>query len=412
MASVLQAPEDRRSFEHFEGVHFNRQPATDPAGLRQPATEPDHLLTPDSYDGSGGLSLDAMLNRNANEPNGARDSQHWSSTAYGPEDKTTESSVCVPTNPGTLLHPGSCTPCAFVFRIAEGQVRNRCANGDACGWCHHPSHPRTRGRRKKSRVHPTLQNEETWTEQNAWKEKNGSSEGSTRDSSEKEGTEYEGAKTNRTTGDDRGSGKSNRAVRDDRAKNNRQKNVRDERSKYARSWQQNPANIGQPENVGRERCNTPDFDEQYVQYASPQQQYSQYAAPQYQQPQQIIYTCIPVNVAVPASPADGTTTEWAGYSPAPISPTYVHDWNSQYQPPPDVRQLAAPQPYMMVQMPAPVSPPAFLPAGYAPDQGASQGPDQAFPARQQWASGHGAAAAEQRAPNRNRFENISLERSR
>ena len=69
------------------------------------------------------------------------------------------------------------------------------------------------------------------------------------------------------------------------------------------------------------------------QYSSQQgayPQYSQYAAPQYQQPQQIIYTCIPVNVAVPASPADGTTTEWAGYSPAPISPTYVHDWNSQY----------------------------------------------------------------------------------
>ena len=105
-------------------------------------------------------------------------------------------------------------------------MRNRCTNGDACGWCHHPSHPRTRGRRKKSRVHPTLQNEETWTEQNAWKEKNGSSEGSTRDSSEKEGTEYEGAKTNRTTGDDRGSGKSNRAVRDDRAKNNRQRSLR------------------------------------------------------------------------------------------------------------------------------------------------------------------------------------------
>ena len=37
----------------------------------------------------------------------------------------------------------------------------------------------------------------------------------------------------------------------------------------------------------------------------------------------------------------------------------------RYQPPPDVGQLAAPQPYMMVQMPTPASPPGFFPAGYA-----------------------------------------------
>merc|ERR1719174_973613 len=166
--------------------------------------------------------MNANLNRNANEPNsGARDS-HWSSTACSPEDKTTESSVCVPTNPGTLLHPGSCTPCAFVFRVAEGQVRNRCTNGDACGWCHHPSHPRTRGRRQKSGGAAARQKEENWNDKNG-------SETSTRDSwSDRESkakkearTETDRAKTTRSTRDDRNA-KSNRAAgRDDRAKNNR-----------------------------------------------------------------------------------------------------------------------------------------------------------------------------------------------
>jgi hypothetical protein len=224
-----------------------------------------------------------MLNINANEPY-ARDS-HWKKATLKAHPE-----VCIPTNPGTLLHPGSCTPCAFVFRVAEGQVRNRCTNGDACGWCHHPSHPRTRGRRQKSGGRAAFQKEETWTEKNAWTEKNGS-ETSTRDSSEKEGAwtdGYEGAKTNR-------------AGRDDRAKNNRQRNGRDERS----NGPQNPAGIGQsPEKVGLERCNTPEFDEQYSQYASPQQQY--------QHPQQILYSCIPVHVAVPTQPAEGMT-EWPGY---------------------------------------------------------------------------------------------------
>jgi hypothetical protein len=363
-------------------------------------------LTSDSYDGSTGISLDAMLNINANEPY-ARDS-HWKKATLKAHPE-----VCIPTNPGTLLHPGSCTPCAFVFRVAEGQVRNRCTNGDACGWCHHPSHPRTRGRRQKSGGRAAFQKEETWTEKNAWTEKNGS-ETSTRDSSEKEGAwtdGYEGAKTNR-------------AGRDDRAKNNRQRNGRDERS----NGPQNPAGIGQsPEKVGLERCNTPEFDEQYSQYASPQQQY--------QHPQQILYSCIPVHVAVPTSTAEGMTTEWAGYSPTPI---YMPDWNSQYQP--EVG-LCAPQPYVMVQMATPAAPPAFPGTGDAPDEGAAQGaprePSQPFPALQQWvphrsgaASGHGAAAvgdtdpdptqrgpnpfpaAQQWVPNRNRLENIGLERFR
>merc|ERR1719456_1369243 len=47
----------------------------------------------------------------------------------------------LPKNPGTLLHPNDCKPCAFY-------CRQRCANGDTCDFCHHPSHPRTRGKRR------------------------------------------------------------------------------------------------------------------------------------------------------------------------------------------------------------------------------------------------------------------------
>jgi hypothetical protein len=47
----------------------------------------------------------------------------------------------LPKNPGTLLHPNECKPCAFY-------CRQRCANGDTCDFCHHPSHPRTRGKRR------------------------------------------------------------------------------------------------------------------------------------------------------------------------------------------------------------------------------------------------------------------------
>jgi hypothetical protein len=49
-----------------------------------------------------------------------------------------------PTNPGTLLHPHGCKPCAFF-------CRQRCQNGDACDFCHHSSHPRTRGKRRRKR---------------------------------------------------------------------------------------------------------------------------------------------------------------------------------------------------------------------------------------------------------------------
>lgn len=53
-----------------------------------------------------------------------------------------------PTNIGSAKHPHECRPCAFVFRISGGELRNRCSNGDACVFCHDPSHPRVRGRRR------------------------------------------------------------------------------------------------------------------------------------------------------------------------------------------------------------------------------------------------------------------------
>jgi hypothetical protein len=49
-----------------------------------------------------------------------------------------------PCNPGTLLHPHGCKPCAFF-------CRQRCTNGDSCDFCHHSSHPRTRGKRRRKR---------------------------------------------------------------------------------------------------------------------------------------------------------------------------------------------------------------------------------------------------------------------
>jgi hypothetical protein len=263
--------------------------------------------------------------------------------------------VCIPTNPGTLLHPGSCTPCAFVFRVAEGQVRNRCTNGDQCGWCHHPSHPRTRGRRQKNGGAAARQKEAQ--QQEAWTDRNGSggngSETSTRDSwsdretkEKKKSTWTEGEdrqKTNRSTKDERReNGKSTRAGRDERAndrgKGKGQRNDRDDRSK-------NHRNPPPPEKV--ERCSTPEFDEQYSCYPRPHH-------PQgltgvvlqencYAQPTPVLYSCVPVNIAVPAQAAEGMG-EWAGYS----QPTYVPDWNAaQYQQ--DVRPYA-PQQYMMVPM--------------------------------------------------------------
>jgi hypothetical protein len=57
-----------------------------------------------------------------------------------------------PTNIGSAKHPHDCRPCAFVFRISGGELRNRCSNGDACVFCHDPSHPRVRGRRRGAKA--------------------------------------------------------------------------------------------------------------------------------------------------------------------------------------------------------------------------------------------------------------------
>ena len=116
MRSVLEAPEDLSSLKHFVGAHFVRQAATEPARPRD-----DYTTTTRAASDDVDIEID------------------------DPFDRMNE--VCIPTNPGTILHEESlCSPCAFVFRIAGGQVRNRCKDGDACGFCHHPSHKRGRGR--------------------------------------------------------------------------------------------------------------------------------------------------------------------------------------------------------------------------------------------------------------------------
>jgi hypothetical protein len=73
-----------------------------------------------------------------------------------------------------------------VYPISGRQVRNRCANGDDCGFCHHPDHPRTRGRRRKKESAAEKDPQQTekstaWQEEDMLAEKNGS-ETSTRDS--------------------------------------------------------------------------------------------------------------------------------------------------------------------------------------------------------------------------------------
>jgi hypothetical protein len=345
MASVLQAPEDTWSFQPLEGAHFQRSfqriesmpPAvTVTTGVSTSTEEP---VRP--RDEGCGISLDAMV------PNatGVNLTDQWKA------QQKDHPEVCIPTNPGTLLHPGSCTPCAFVFRVAEGQVRNRCTNGDECGWCHHPSHPRTRGRRQKNGA--SARQKEAEQQQDAWTDKNGGngSETSTRDTgsdrdnkNDKNDSWTEGEdhpKINRSTKDDRGNSKSSRSTRDDRAKTNRQqRNGRDDRSKNFRM-----PDYYAPEKV--ERCNTPEFDEQYACYPRPQQPQGLTGVMQqdncYGQPTQILYSCVPVNVAVPAPAAEGMP-EWTGYSP---TATYMHDWNASYQP--EVRPYA-PQQYMMLPM--------------------------------------------------------------
>jgi hypothetical protein len=337
MTSVLQSPEDTWSFQPLEGAHFQRSFKHIETG--QPAAKQPEAYSSD--DGSG-VSLEAMMRP--------------------PEQKDTNPEVCIPTNPGTLLHPGSCTPCAFVFRVAEGQVRNRCTNGDQCGWCHHPSHPRTRGRRQKNGA--SARQKEAAQQQEAWADKNGSgsgngSETSTRDSLERDSDREtkgkpstwtaaeDNPKTNRSTKDDRGNAKSFRAGRDDRAKSNRQRNDRDDRSKNSR-------NPFQPEKV--ERCSTPEFDEQYSCYPRPQNPQGFAAVvPEncYGQSAPILYSCVPVSVAVPAPAAEGMP-EWAGYAP---TATYMHDYNASYQQ--DVRGWSQPQGYYMlpIQQPQPTAGP-------------------------------------------------------
>jgi hypothetical protein len=323
MATVLQAPNDFGSFNSsFEGSFQRIEPV-------QPAAQPadsghDYVdrARDDGPNGNMGLSLDTLARDDGQDK--------WKTCQDHP-------AVCIPTNPGTLLHPGSCTPCAFVFRVAEGQVRNRCTNGDSCGWCHHPSHPRTRGRRQKSGGARKQQDETSGVggtrQQKDETEKNGS-ETSTRDSwSDREskakqaaawnGTEDRG-KSHRSAKDERGNGKGNRAGRDDRAKNNRQRNDRDDRSRNQRFVTPPPPMQSER---GLERCNTPEFDEQYACYRAPHgapdpvyhMPISPNQGPQpgpqddyIRQPTPILYSCIPVHVAVPTQPAEGMT-EWPGY---------------------------------------------------------------------------------------------------
>jgi hypothetical protein len=139
----------------------------------------------------------------------------------------------------------------------------------------------------------------------------------------------ERAKTARSTSKER---KSNRAARDDRAKNTRQRNDRDDRSKKHNNM---PVKI--------ERCVTPEFDEQFSTYPAAQHPQGLMQEDCFSQGAPILYSCVPVHVAVPTPAAEGMP-EWAGYAP---TAGYMHDWNAQYQP--EVRPYV-PQQYMMVQM--------------------------------------------------------------
>merc|ERR1719191_1614616 len=83
-------------------------------------------------------------------PGGSRiehDREYSNSSQHG-SSGSAETNPERPTNIGSAKHPHECRPCAFVFRISGGELRNRCSNGDACIFCHDPSHPRVRGRRR------------------------------------------------------------------------------------------------------------------------------------------------------------------------------------------------------------------------------------------------------------------------
>jgi hypothetical protein len=87
-------------------------------------------------------------------PGGSRienDREYSNSSQHG-SSGSAETNPERPTNIGSLKHPHDCRPCAFVFRISGGELRNRCSNGDACVFCHDPSHPRVRGRRRGAKM--------------------------------------------------------------------------------------------------------------------------------------------------------------------------------------------------------------------------------------------------------------------
>merc|ERR1719191_900146 len=87
-------------------------------------------------------------------PGGSRvenDREYSNSSQHG-SSGSAETNPERPTNIGSAKHPHECRPCAFVFRISGGELRNRCSNGDACVFCHDPSHPRVRGRRRGAKA--------------------------------------------------------------------------------------------------------------------------------------------------------------------------------------------------------------------------------------------------------------------
>jgi hypothetical protein len=92
-----------------------------------------------------------------------------------------------------------------------------------------------------------------------------------------------------------------------------------------------------------ERCNTPEFDEQYACYPAQHPQ-GLMQDDCFAQPTPMLYSCVPVHVAVPAPATEEMRRDWTGYAP---TATYMHDWSGQYQP--EARPYA-PQQYVLVQM--------------------------------------------------------------
>jgi hypothetical protein len=66
----------------------------------------------------------------------------------------------------------------------------------------------------------------------------------------------------------------------------------------------------------------------------------------YGQPTQILYSCVPVNVAVPAPSAEGMP-EWTGYAP---TATYMHDSYMHASYNQEVRSYPPQQHYVMLPM--------------------------------------------------------------